>query len=128
MNARQHGSHDHAAPLHHQQDQKTAPSHEAVDPVCGMRVDRSSALTHRVGEEAYYFCSAGCREKFAANPGQHLKPAPTQLTQEPAVAGTVWTCPMHPEIRRDGPGACPICGMALEPLAPSAEEGENAEL
>ena len=128
MNARKHGSHDHAAPLHHQHDHKAASPLEAVDPVCGMTVDRSSASTHRVGEEAYYFCSSGCREKFAANPGQYLKPAPGQLPQKPAVAGTVWTCPMHPEIRRDEPGACPICGMALEPLAPSAEEGENAEL
>jgi len=53
---------------------------------------------------------------------------PGQPQRQSAAAGTVWTCPMHPEIRRNEPGACPICGMALEPLAPSAEEGENAEL
>jgi Cu+-exporting ATPase len=95
-----------------------------------MSVDPSTALTHRLDDESYYFCSARCRDKFVANPAHYLKPAKTQppKQQQRASAGTVWTCPMHPEIRRDEPGACPICGMALEPLAPSAEEGENAEL
>src|SRR5688500_15615354 len=54
--------------------------------------------------------------------------SPPEMRDRRVAAATVWTCPMHPEIRRDAPGACPICGMALEPLAPSAEEGENAEL
>ncbi len=61
---------------------------------------------------------------------EHRHAGPAAATAPVAVAapGTVWTCPMHPEIRRDGPGACPICGMALEPLAPTAEDGENHEL
>jgi Cu+-exporting ATPase len=91
-----------------------------------MSVDPANALTHRLGEESYYFCSGSCRDKFVADPVRYSKPAAAQ--QAPAAAGTVWTCPMHPQIRRDAPGACPICGMALEPLAPSADEGENAEL
>ena len=129
MNELKHGAHDHG---HHQHSTghvhtTDASSASAVDPVCGMTVDPSSALTHQAGGQHYYFCSAGCRDKFAANPTQYLKPAPLPK-QTPAPTGTVWTCPMHPEIRRDAPGACPICGMGLEPLAPSAEEGENAEL
>jgi Cu+-exporting ATPase len=92
-----------------------------------MSVDPSRALTHQFGGQHYYFCSPRCRDNFAANPAQYLKLAPPPK-QKPAPTGTVWTCPMHPEIRRDAPGACPICGMALEPLAPTAEEGENAEL
>jgi Cu+-exporting ATPase len=130
MNARKRhhaAQHDHAPHLHHH-DQKAASPDAAVDPVCGMTVDPSSALTHRVGDEPYYFCSGSCRDKFVADPGRYLKPAPSRSQQKAAAAGTIWTCPMHPEIRRDAPGACPICGMALEPLAPSAEEDENAEL
>jgi len=99
-----------------------------TDPVCGMTVDTTTA-EHKfeLGEGTYYFCSARCLEKFEANPDTYLNPT----DDSPAVsapAGTIWTCPMHPEIRRDGPGSCPICGMALEPLEPSLEEGPNPEL
>ncbi|HUF87922.1 MAG TPA: heavy metal translocating P-type ATPase [Thermohalobaculum sp.] len=102
----------------------------ATDPVCGMQVDRASArhmarhLAHDEGER-FYFCSARCREKFEAAPDDHLagRPAP-----EPMQAGTQYTCPMHPEIVRDGPGDCPICGMALEPMTPTADAGPNPEL
>ncbi len=62
----------------------------------------------------YFFCSAGCQTKFKADPGKYLKadaPAPKPAAQK----GVIYTCPMHPEIRQDGPGSCPICGMALEP-------------
>ena len=107
------------------------------DPVCGMEVD-SATTTHRhdLGETTYYFCSARCREKFAADPDRYLNPSSTDpAVQHPAMgalpeaaAGTIWTCPMHPEIRRDAPGSCPICGMALEPLEPTIEEGPNPEL
>jgi Cu+-exporting ATPase len=74
----------------------------------------------------YYFCSAKCREKFIADPIRYLTP---QATAEPDVpAGARWTCPMHPEVVRDGPGACPICGMALEPIMPTLTSGPNPEL
>jgi Cu+-exporting ATPase len=102
-------------------------SDDAVrDPVCGMRVDPTSARSFTHGSETFYFCSAGCRAKFAADPEKYLQPA--SATAGEAQPGVIWTCPMHPEIQRDAPGSCPICGMALEPLAPTADEGENAEL
>jgi P-type Cu+ transporter len=119
------GQHDHAANRRHDLHQPLPGA--AVDPVCGMNVDPASAQMHRLGNETYHFCSAACRDKFVANPARYLKTQSHPENQPPA-AGTIWTCPMHPEIRRDEPGACPICGMALEPLAPSADEGDNAEL
>jgi Cu+-exporting ATPase len=91
-----------------------------------MSVDPDGARSRAHDGRTYYFCSAGCREKFAQDPDKYLRPAET--TAEDSPPGVVWTCPMHPEIRRDGPGPCPICGMALEPLAPTADEGENQEL
>jgi Cu+-exporting ATPase len=99
----------------------------ARDPVCGMEVD-PAATPHRfeLGGTIWHFCSGGCRIRFAADPHHYLDP-PAAHSAEVA-EGTIWTCPMHPEIRRDGPGACPICGMALEPLEPSLEEGPNPEL
>jgi len=75
----------------------------------------------------FYFCSAKCQGKFTANPQQFLAPAPAQ-EQAPAATGTVYTCPMHPEIRQDHPGNCPKCGMTLEPLLPELDEQENPEL
>jgi len=72
----------------------------------------------------YYFCSAGCRTKFVAEPQSYL----SARGPEPVAEGTIYTCPMHPEIRRTGPGSCPICGMALEPVVPGAETGPNPEL
>jgi Cu+-exporting ATPase len=72
----------------------------------------------------YYFCSAGCRTKFVAEPQRYL----SARGPEPVAEGTIYTCPMHPEIRRTGPGSCPICGMALEPVVPGAETGPNLEL
>ena len=107
------------------------------DPVCGMEVDSAStAHRHDLGDTTYFFCSAGCREKFAADPYRYLNPAGTDPAVQhlamgalaEAAAGTIWTCPMHPEIRRDAPGSCPICGMALEPLEPTIDEGPNPEL
>ena len=100
---------------------------EATDPVCGMTVDRASArhfLRHE--GEKFYFCSAGCRAKFEAEPERYLG---DRAAPEPMPAGTQYTCPMHPEIVRDAPGSCPICGMALEPMGvPTGEEGPNPEL
>ena len=99
----------------------------ATDPVCGMSVDRATAR-HFVRHEGqgFYFCSAGCKAQFEAAPQTYLgdRPAPP-----PAPKGTQYTCPMHPEIVRDKPGSCPICGMALEPMGvPSGDEGPNPEL
>ncbi|GHA19462.1 heavy metal translocating P-type ATPase (plasmid) [Pelagibacterium nitratireducens] len=100
---------------------------EAVDPVCGMAVDRATAkhLSSYSGEN-FYFCSARCKEKFEAAPETYLKGKPTP---EPMPAGTIYTCPMHPDIEQVGPGDCPICGMALEPKGvPQGDEGPNPEL
>jgi len=99
----------------------------AKDPVCGMTVDRASAR-HMAKHEGqrFYFCSEGCKTKFEGDPAAYLgdRPAP-----EPMPVGTIYTCPMHPEIEQVGPGDCPICGMALEPKGvPAADEGPNPEL
>lgn len=107
----------------------------ARDPVCGMEV-HSRSHKHQLGDATYYFCSARCLEKFRADPDRYLNPrAEDQAVSSPLVGalaqaseGTIWTCPMHLEIRRDGPGQCPICGMALEPLEPRLEDGPNPEL
>ncbi|MBV9586548.1 MAG: YHS domain-containing protein, partial [Alphaproteobacteria bacterium] len=80
---------------------------------------------------AYFFCGARCRERFIAEPARFIPgdQSSERSSPTPFVAGAKWTCPMHPEIVRDGPGACPVCGMALEPLTPVAgEEPENPEL
>ena len=99
--------------------------HHVVDPVCGMTVDPQTAK-HRAEHrgQPYYFCSAGCKTKFTADPQKYLRPS----VSEPVVEGAIYTCPMHPQIRQSGPGACPICGMALEPEMPSANIGPNPEL
>ena len=117
--------HDHA---HQARSDHAADGSDVVkDPVCGMTVDPATALQATHENRSYYFCSQGCRERFEADPAKYLRPAAAP-TKESQPAGTIWTCPMHPEIRRDAPGSCPICGMALEPLTPTAEEGENHEL
>jgi len=120
MNEHAHHHHDHCA-------------HGAVqdavirDPVCGMVVDpKAGKPSMEHSGHTYHFCSAGCRGKFEADPERYLgeRPAP-----EPMPKGTQYTCPMHPEIVRDAPGACPICGMALEPMGvPTGDEGPNPEL
>jgi Cu+-exporting ATPase len=99
----------------------------AEDPVCGMKVDRASArLMAKHAGERFYFCSARCQEKFEAEPAKYLDGRPSP---EPMPEGTIYTCPMHPEIEQVGPGDCPICGMALEPKGvPTGEEGPNPEL
>jgi Cu+-exporting ATPase len=109
----------------HAESTATRHAHTARDPVCGMDVD-PRATPHRAmhAGRTWYFCSARCRERFAAAPGdvQGARPAPAP---DP---GTVYTCPMHPEVRQMGPGDCPRCGMALEPLAPGAEADDGREL
>ena len=98
----------------------------AIDPVCGMSVERATAKhTFARGGTTYCFCCAGCRDKFAADPARYLR---STTPSPPAPAGAIYTCPMHPGVRREGPGSCPICGMALEPEQPTLEAGPNAEL
>jgi len=97
------------------------------DPVCGMTIDPADAaakITHD-GHDVH-FCSLACRDKFQKNPAAYTDDAPKK---KPAAGGAgIYTCPMHPEIRHEGPGDCPICGMDLEPLAPSAEDEATPEL
>ena len=98
-----------------------------VDLVCGMTVDPEKTAHHATyAGHDYHFCSAGCREKFIADPDAHLNKSAVEPVDAPE--GTIWTCPMHPEIRQDHPGACPICGMGLEPEMVSADTGPSAEL
>jgi Cu+-exporting ATPase len=110
------------ASAHHHHDQA---AEGAIDPICGMTVDPHTAK-HRAEYRGhtYYFCSAGCRTKFANDPQKYLG----KREPEPVAEGTVYTCPMHPEIRQVGPGSCPICGMALEPEIAGSESGPNLEL
>ncbi|MFZ5475274.1 MAG: heavy metal translocating P-type ATPase [Myxococcota bacterium] len=128
------------------------PDSLVLDPVCGMRVDPArAAASVEHGGRTVYFCSTRCRDRFVADPAAfppaphdpaafapaphdhavhgHMARPPTAAPR-PAPAGrdTKWTCPMHPQIVRDGPGSCPICGMALEPMTPTLEEGPNPEL
>ena len=99
----------------------------AKDPVCGMTVDPEKTRHHAAHDGmAYHFCSAGCRTKFLAEPLRYLAPAPIRDVE--AAPGTIFTCPMHPEVRQEGPGACPFCGMALEPAEFTAAAGPNPEL
>jgi heavy metal translocating P-type ATPase len=116
-------AHDHSS---HQHKAKTPPM-LVKDPVCGMDVDPSTAKFQATHEGlTYYFCSQNCHDKFVANPEQYGAAAPVPAKAAPA--GTIWTCPMHPQIRRSEPGSCPICGMALEPEMPSADDAPSAEL
>ena len=118
-----------------------APSVQSLkDPVCGMTVTAASPHFLQHAGEPVYFCSAGCKTKFAADPAQYLMPVSDTLkvpSAEPQTADehapktavrVIYTCPMHPEIRQDQPGACPKCGMALEPEMPTLDDGENPEL
>ncbi len=101
----------------------------AVDPVCGMTVDLATSLTAEVQGQPYHFCSEHCRTAFLADPHRYLTtPADGDEPDHPEPDVAEWTCPMHPEIRRPAPGACPICGMALEPVLVTADRGPNHEL
>jgi P-type Cu+ transporter len=99
---------------------------KAIDPVCGMKVTKATAKhTCDHAGKTWYFCGARCREKFEASPETWLSPEPAPL---PAPPGTIYTCPMDPEVKQQGPGTCPKCGMALEPMMPTAEAPPNHEL
>jgi P-type Cu+ transporter len=110
-------SHDH-------QEAPVADRGAVIDPVCGVTVHTATAR-HRLehGGTTFHFCCAGCHDKFAADPDRYLAPV-----EESAPPGAVYTCPMHPEVRQIGPGSCPICGMALEPVTITAEPKANPEL
>ncbi|WP_426436727.1 heavy metal translocating P-type ATPase [Bradyrhizobium genosp. P] len=127
-----HADHHHGAAAHsccggkHDHGDKPAEAALAIDPVCGMKVNPATA-NHRFsykGEE-YLFCSGRCRERFEAEPEKVLKP---REPEPPAPASTIYTCPMHPEVRQVGPGSCPICGMALEPEQVSLDDGPDPEM
>jgi len=110
----------------------TEPANSTVDPVCGMAVAKDSPHHAQHGGREFFFCSEGCRKKFIADPQRYV-PAHSghaHATKTPSIPGdvaadTIYTCPMHPQIRQRGPGSCPICGMALEPLVPTGAEDDS---
>ena len=99
----------------------------AINPVCGMTVDPATPLRMEHGGTTYYFCAASCLEKFRADPAKYLAPK-TAAPPTMAELDAIYTCPMHPEVRQKGPGACPFCGMALEPAMVTLDDGPNVEL
>ena len=106
---------------------------DRVDPVCGMQVDPTTAIALDHDGTTYRFCSEACRDRFRSYPDRHLAPIAAlsgAVAPEEQVEAKLseWTCPMHPEIRRPGPGSCPICGMALEPVTVTADTGPSPEL
>jgi Cu+-exporting ATPase len=112
----------------HGHDAALATADVVKDPVCGMSVDPAKS-PHRAEArgQVFRFCCAGCRTRFEADPDRYLDPKPAE-PQTLARAGAAYTCPMHPDVRQLGPGACPICGMALEPAEPTADTGPDPEL
>jgi cation transport ATPase len=121
--------HDQTGQTHHAPPPTTR-TDSLKDPVCGMAVTEQSA--HHVEHERrpYYFCSANCKARFVAEPARYTGDdvAPTAVGVAAQPAGTIYTCPMHPEIRQDHPGDCPKCGMTLEPMMPTQGDDENPEL
>jgi Cu+-exporting ATPase len=106
-----------------------APPGDVKDPVCGMKVDPRKAPSAIHAGKNYFFCSEGCRGKFVADPARYAQPQAASAPAAPAAPeGTIYTCPMHPQIRQVGPGNCPICGMTLEPVLVTAESGPSKEL
>ncbi|HYC24915.1 MAG TPA: YHS domain-containing protein, partial [Roseiarcus sp.] len=98
----------------------------AEDPVCGMHIERASAKFTTVRDgQIHFFCSAGCRQKFIADPARYLRstPTPAPRTYGPAA----YACPMHPQVHADAPGLCSICGMSLEPQIPHGGGDADAE-
>ena len=114
--------HDHAKCAH---SGSKAPG-MVIDPICGMSVDPATT-THVATHDGahHYFCSSGCLTKFEAHPARYVIDAPRPT--EPVPEGAIWTCPMHPEVQQAGPGSCPICGMALEPMTPTLSDGPSPE-
>jgi len=128
------GREDHGHTHSHPHPNLPAGGAELKDPVCGMTVTEQSPHHTEHDGRPYYFCSAKCLTKFSAEPRKYLQsgaaaavPAPVPAATD-AAPGTIYTCPMHPEIRQDHPGNCPKCGMSLEPVLPDLDETENPEL
>src|SRR5215470_8810042 len=117
---------DHGAHPHRHHVSAGPGAGDATDPVCGMTVD-ALQTQHRTTHSGtdYFFCSSRCRTKFEAEPAAYV--AAEKFPPKPSAAGAIYTCPMHPQIRRPGPGSCPICGMALEPEVATAEAGPSSE-
>lgn len=112
------GKHEHSAP---------SGSAEFMDPVCGMSVDPNTELKTDYQQQTYYFCNPSCLDKFKGDPEFYLIP-PDQRPVPEGAADMDYTCPMDPEIVQKGPGTCPICGMALEPMQPTLDDAPNPEL
>ena len=110
---------------HHAHDHGEAHSDTPIDPVCGMTVSPDSPRRFIFNGVTYFFCSDGCLGKFSADPRKYLEPAQTPEAAAPAGGKATYTCPMHPEIVRDGPGSCPKCGMALVPIAGTGEADDS---
>src|SRR5260221_249645 len=126
MPRHQHSHHGHERSGHRSTDRRPG---TAIDPVCGMSVDVATAKhRHSYGGSVWHFCSRHCLDKFGAEPQRYAKVQGTATPRAGAAGGTTYTCPMHPEIRQQGPGNCPKCGMALEPVVASAEYQPNPEL
>jgi Cu+-exporting ATPase len=123
-----HHTHPHPSPRH--PGGKNPAVEPVVDPVCGMPITTADAVGHVEHHgQIYYFCSDRCLAQFRAARERFVRDAAAAAPPvTPPQAVGKWTCPMHPEIVRDGPGSCPICGMALEPMTVTAEVGDNAEL
>src|SRR5579859_1432006 len=120
-----HGGHAGDDHHHHHAD----PAKTARDPVCGMSVNpETSRHRFEYNGTTYHFCSNGCRTKFEADPSKYIDKSSADAPKQPVPEGTIYTCPMHPEIRQVGPGSCPICGMALEPDVVSLDAAPNPEL
>lgn len=117
--ARNHGD------LHHEH---SSIEDSIKDPVCGMTVTNQSRHNFSLKDVIYYFCSNGCKEKFVTSPEKYLQATLKDSPVSAPQVGTIYTCPMHPQIKQDHPGNCPICGMTLEPLLPELDEEENPEL
>ncbi len=96
-----------------------------IDPVCGMKVDTEKGRSLEHADKRYYFCSQHCVEKFSADPDKYLNPVP--IPASTAISPGGYTCPMHPEIHQDKPGACPKCGMALEPADALSDKPDITE-
>ena len=120
---------DDPPPMAHPAEDNGKDSHAALkDPVCGMTVTEQSEHQSAHMGRTFFFCSLKCKSKFDANPMQYMAVPTEKSPAEPVLAGTIYTCPMHPEVRQDHPGNCPKCGMTLEPVLPSLDDDENPEL
>jgi Cu+-exporting ATPase len=127
MNASDMHRHDGAEKSAAQADSTAKQDKLFIDPVCGMKVGANPEKTVELAGTAYHFCSVGCVAKFNADPQKYLHPQNNDIAA-PVAEGTIFTCPMHPEIRQPKPGNCPKCGMALEPEMPSLDDTDNPEL